>query len=535
MASDDKDFKPANVKVPRASSHEPAPSGSGAAQEASYDVGKSRPQFTNLRLDGVKKMVQGANPGEVGNVAEGWKKVRVSLVGEDWSSGIKKHFDDAVTKVLESWHGASAESFAKAAQKISNNFAKLAPYPHNTGQVLEQISDRLKKAKELVEGVEEPSWLERKADRLNDLAHSGSGKAGILLGPGGGVAAKMLGAGDGRDDSGLNTDLANPKMSIYDAMNKNRGNLSIDRERELEAAHYMEQLATTYRAGTKAIGQPPIPGKDREIPERDQGDGGGFIPPIGPYGPTPSAPKPGTGGGNVPGMKGPGYTTPPAMEAPRPHGIDGGIGSIPKSPAPHVGTGLDGLSGGSGLGGPGGGTAGGGLGGGIGGGAGTGGLGAGSGHAGAGPGPGIGGSGAPGMVGGIGAGGRGGGASGAGAGARGGARGGMPGMAGAAGAKGAGGAGRGGALARQKGGVIGGQGGKTGSGAQGGSGLHRSRGGSQQGATGGRRPAGMAGAHGAHGAKGKDKSGETGQRPDYLVEDEETWTLERNVAPKVIE
>lgn len=65
--------------------------------------------------------------------------------------------------------------------------------------------------------------------------------------------------------------------------------------------------------------------------------------------------------------------------------------------------------------------------------------------------------------------------------------------------------------------------------------MHRSRGGTQQGATGGRRPAGMGGAHGAHGAKGKDKGGENGQRPDYLVEEEETWTPERNVAPKVIE
>lgn len=542
MASGDKDFKPANVKVPKTSAHEAAPSGSGAAQEASYDIGKSRPQFTNLRLNAVKKMVQGANPGEVGNVAEGWKKVRVSLVGEDWGGGIKKHFDDAVTKVLDSWHGTSAESFAKAAQKISNNFAKLAPYPHDTGQVLEQISDRLKKVKELVEGVEEPSWLERKADRVADFANSGTGKAagvGSMI-PGGslvvGGAAKLMGAGDGRDDSQLNVDLANPKMSIYDAMNKNRGNLSIDRERELEAAHYMEQLATTYRVGTRAIGQPPVPGKDREIPERDNNDGGGAIPPIGPFGPTPSAPKPGTGGGKVPGMKGPGYTTPPSMEAPRPHGIDGGIGSIPKAPAPHVGTGLDGLSGGTGLGT---GGVGGGAGGGVGGGVGAGGLGAGSGSVGAGSGPGIGGSGAPGMVGSIGAGSRGGGA-GAGAGARGGGRGGMPGMGGAAGAKGAGAkgagaAGRGGALARQKGGVIGGKGGKTGAAGQGGSGLHRSRGGTQQGATGARRPTGMAGAHGANGAKGKDKSGENGQRPDYLVEDEETWTPERNVAPKVIE
>ena len=38
--------------------------------------------------------------------------------------------------------------------------------------------------------------------------------------------------------------------------------------------------------------------------------------------------------------------TPQPMEPPRPNGIDGGVGSIPKTPAPHVGTGLDGLSGG---------------------------------------------------------------------------------------------------------------------------------------------------------------------------------------------
>ncbi len=44
----------------------------------------------------------------------------------------------------------------------------------------------------------------------------------------------------------------------------------------------------------------------------------------------------------------------------------------------------------------------------------------------------------------------------------------------------------------------------------------------------------MAGMPGAHGGKGKEK-GPNGERPDYLVEDEETWTPERNVAPKVIE
>ncbi|MGW7252231.1 hypothetical protein [Streptomyces decoyicus] len=548
MASDDSKFKPAEVKVPK--NPEPAPKGSGAAQEASYEVGESRPQFTQLRLNQVKQMVEGSNPAEVGNVAEGWKLVRIKLVGggsdwtsQDWNDGIKKKFDDAVTKVLETWHGHSADQFATAAQKISNNFAKLAAYPHNTGYVLHQVSENLAAVKKAVEDVEEPSELERIKDRAADGLSSGAGKGAaignaIVPGGGGALVGGLIGGmtgGDGRDDTQLNADLANPKMSIFDAVNKNRGSLSIDRERELEAAHYMEQLATTYRAGVKAIGKPPggDPRRQEEVPERDPSDSN--IPPIGPYGPTPSAPKSPGGAANIPGMKGGGYTSPQPMEAPRPHGIDGGVGSVPKSPAPHIGTGLDGLSGG-GLG-TGGGTGAGGIGGGAGGGAGggvgTGGLGSG---AGGGSHSGMSGGGMPGMVGG--AGGRTGGA-GAGAGARGG-RAGMPGMGGAAGggakgagAKGAGG--KGGAMARQKGGLVGGKGGKTGAAGQGGSGLHRSRGGTQQGASGGRRPAGMAGAHGAHGAKGKDKGGENGQRPDYLVEDEETWTPERNVAPKVIE
>ncbi|MEU5546879.1 hypothetical protein AB0G85_31545 [Streptomyces sioyaensis] len=537
MASKDTEFKPAKVHVPEPPKK--AAKGSGEAQEAGHEVIASRPQFTEKGLNDLKQMVAGANPTEVGNVAKGWRDVRVALVGEGWDGGIKKHFDDAVQKVLQTWHGSSAEQFAASAQKISDNFANLALYPHNTGEVLRQIGDNLKDVQKFVDEVKEPSGWESKEDWLADKASSGMGKGAaigntVMPGAGalvGGFVGGMVG-GDGRDDSQLKVDLQNPKMSIWDAMNKNRSNLSLGKERQLQAAHYMEQLGTTYRSGVKAMGTvPPFDDGSVKRPEHD-GDGGGAIPGIGAFGPMPSTPKTGAPTPQMPGMKGGGYTTPQPMEPPRPHGIDGGVGSVPKAPAPHIGTGLDGLGTGPGIGGAGGG--------GVGGGVGSGGLGAGSGSVGAGSGPGVGGSGAPGMVGGLGAGGARAGGAGAGAGARGG-RAGMPGMGGAAGAgkgagaKGAGAGGKGSALARQKGGVVGGKGGKLGAGGQGGSGLHRSRGGTQQGASGGRRPAGMAGAHGAHGAKGKDKGGENGQRPDYLVEEEETWTPERNVAPKVIE
>ncbi|MFI9081803.1 hypothetical protein ACIGW8_36020 [Streptomyces sioyaensis] len=540
MASKDSEFKPAKVQVPEPPKR--AAKGSGEAQEVGHDVIASRPQFTEKGLNDLKQMVAGANPTEVGNVAKGWRDVRVALVGEGWDGGIKKHFDDAVQKVLQTWHGSSAEQFAASAQKISENFANLALYPHNTGEVLRQIGDNLKDVQKFVDEVKEPSGWESKEDWLADKASSGVGKGAaigntIMPGGGGALVGGLVGGmvgGDGRDDSQLKVDLQNPKMSIWDAMNKNRTSLSLGKERQLQAAHYMEQLGTTYRAGAKALGSTRID-DDRIKPPAHDGDGsGGAIPGIGAFGPMPSTPKTGAPTGKMPGIKGGGYSTPQPMEPPRPHGIDGGVGSVPKAPAPHVGTGLDGLQGGTG---PGiGGVGGGGVGGGVG----TGGLGAGSGSVGAGSGPGVGGSGAPGMVGGIGAGGARAGGAGTGTGARGG-RAGMPGMGGAAGAgkgagaKGAGAGGKGSALARQKGGVVGGKGGKLGAGGQGGSGLHRSRGGTQQGASGGRRPAGMAGAHGAHGAKGKDKGGENGQRPDYLVEEEETWTPERNVAPKVIE
>jgi hypothetical protein len=44
----------------------------------------------------------------------------------------------------------------------------------------------------------------------------------------------------------------------------------------------------------------------------------------------------------------------------------------------------------------------------------------------------------------------------------------------------------------------------------------------------------MGGAHGSPGANG-DGKGKDASRPDYLLEDEETWTPQRNVAPRVIE
>ena len=73
-----------------------------------------------------------------------------------------------MSKVLETWSGTSAEQFAAAAQKISKNFGKLAAFPHSTGHVLHQISERLTEAKGFVDSLEEPSMFDSIGDKIGD-------------------------------------------------------------------------------------------------------------------------------------------------------------------------------------------------------------------------------------------------------------------------------------------------------------------------------------------------------------------------------
>ncbi|MEU7596645.1 hypothetical protein AB0B79_26960 [Streptomyces sp. NPDC039022] len=491
-------------------------SNGGVTTDKGCFYAKHETKFYERDMDELKAMVAHANPGKVKEIAVNWKWIHDTLVGEDGRGGLRKEFDDAVKEVLEHWGGKAAEGFRQRANTISQNIGNSAPYASNMHHVMEGVGHTLEEYKKKIDAMEKPSGTESNLDAAGNYA----------------LKVVTFGSKGGRDDSKAIHELQQGKDTT-DVLNGNSGELSEGKERQLQTAVMMEYLGSAYRSNAKAIGDPPLGGgRDREVPER------GDTPSPPPFVPLPDGvvnrPKPSTPKGSLPSSKGPGYTSPGDLEAPRQRGISGGVGSTtpPKTTTlPHVGTGLNSL--------PGGGSGGGGLNGG-----GVGGLNGGGGLSGAGGGGHLsgGGSGATGIPGGgmpggtvAGRSGTGGGGA-AGAGSRSG-RAGAPGMGGAAGAgggaKGAV-AGRGGALARQKGGVVGGTGGKAGAGGQGGSGLHRSRGGTQSGAGGGRRPMGMAGMPGAHGAKGKE-NGPNGERPDYLVEDEETWTPERNVAPKVIE
>ncbi|MEW9517189.1 WXG100 family type VII secretion target [Streptomyces tubercidicus] len=484
-----------------------------------YDKARFVTDFNQSNFNGLKDMLDGADPEALYSVARHWQDLGDSLETH------KKSFSKAVDKVMEHWHGESAERFYKKAQQIIANFDSGIPWCSQTAWVMDESATALKTAVNKVR-MKEETW------ELGDLNDWGWDISDDDL-------DEMLKKGE--DAAGL--------------LEANKDRLDDEQTLRLESTIAMQQLGTSFAQASRALAAPK-PGtivRDDKIPDhqRDSSNDPGAI--NAPMIPTGGGPKGGGGGLKLPSRprnsgSTPKMPSPPSLKHP---GVSGGLGNM-KPKGPSVGTGLDGLHDGpnGGLKAPSGGPGGGGLhapsGGGPGGGPGLSGMPGGMPGSGGLKSAGSGGlkGGGPGGLKSGGPGGLKGGAPGtAQGGAHSGGRAGMPGMAGAHGGgagKGAGGGGlsAGGAQARQKGGIIGSPGGgKASGGAQGGAGLHQSRGGSAAGTNSGsgRRPAGMmGGAHGAPGARGEG-GGRDASRPDYLVEEEETWTRKRNVAPPVIE
>ncbi|MGX1367036.1 hypothetical protein RKD19_002395 [Streptomyces canus] len=438
----------------------------------------------NYDMDQMKDMVRDADPGTVKRVATAWEALSKDLVGP---GGIKESLDAAVEHVLAHWEGQSADLFRARAQVIGQKITDSSKYATNTSVSLRGAAAKLAEIKPEVLAMEKPGKVSSALDYVGNM-------------------------GD-RDDSGANNALKSGAGS-QEALDGNAGSLSEGREAQLRMAVKMEALGAAYNSRAAEMGswRKGNPVNDRED---YPGDPGGVAPApvVVPAGTATESPRQTTTGtartGRVSSIPSSKAVTPPS-------GITGGAHK-PTTTQPQVGTAIDGVTGGrtgapstGGISTVGGGTAGGGVGGGAG------------------------------FIGGAV-----GGAAGAGA-ARGGmvgrAAAGAGGMAGRAGAGGVGGAGAAkGAAGRvggtARGGVVGGtpkSGAGAGRGTAGGSGLHSSRGAAGKGASAVRK-GGIAGAPGSRTGRRKEDEQREGERPDYLVEDEETWTPETNVAPRVIE
>ncbi|WP_329123726.1 WXG100 family type VII secretion target [Streptomyces sp. NBC_01465] len=478
--------------------------------------------FMEYSIKGLKRMVEDADPGKILEISQHWKSVHHTLSGGEGdktgrvdgvSAGdsVAGMLDKAVSNVLEHWEGQAAQAFQRKAQEVSTSIRNAAAYASLTAGQMDAVQNDLRQAKETMRSIKEPGFWDKVGDKLSDYD---------------------------RDDTQMQKDLANG-VDAKAAAAANADRLSATKERQLQAVSVMESLGSNYQTYAKNIKTDNI---DQQKPITPPNNQVTVPPPV--HIPTSNAKVPGKAGttdkwssGQVkPVQTAP--TVPHDSSLPPAHTLPStGSHDIGSYTPPSVGTSVDGIttptpttgigSGGIGSGG-----------GGVGGGVGTGGLGGGG--VGGGSGSGFGVAGAGGLAGGMaaGAGGRGGGVGGAAGAGRGGAAagrgmGGMGGGAGAGARGGASGAGGRGALARARGGAVGAAKGvtnKTGAGA--GSGLHGSRGGSQRGASG---AGGMGGAAGR--GKGKKGQGEGSDRPDYLVEDEETWISEEQgrIVPPTIQ
>ncbi|MFC8246570.1 hypothetical protein [Streptomyces chartreusis] len=457
---------------------------------------QTKTQFIEYSLKELKQMLDGTNPGLIEETGRHWGKVNEILSGGQ-GGGIAGLLDKSVDNVLEHWEGEAARAFEKEARKIAQSIRNAAWHADLNSSQMADAGSQLRRFKAQLDEIEEPSGWAKVGDALSDWQWD-NGEA-------------------------VASDLQDRKLTAKEVAEINEGKIGASREAQLNGVAVMENLGAQYMR---------ITGNLQRNRVKDPGDGHvgepnrdvEYPPPVTPGGVDAS--RPGiSGSANKPWSAGPTTSVKPAPAVPRDKGITGGT-QLPtaKTKVDSISPGLTGSGPGTGTGGPG--ISGGG--GGTGGAQGPGIMGTGGG---AGVGRGTAGRGGIGIAGGRGVSG-----SGAGAGRGAGGRSGMGGMggagAGAAGRGGAGAAGRG-ALAKARGGVVGAAKGIAGKGAGGGAGLHGSRGGTQRGAMAG----GVGGMAGRNGRRSEDENSR-GDRPDYLVEDEETWISEedrkRNV-PRTIE
>ncbi|MFJ1705736.1 hypothetical protein [Kitasatospora sp. NPDC088346] len=457
----------------------------------------------------MRSMVESMDSGGVMAAGDPWRKATETL------KQIRTALNVASADATSDWEGSTSDAFYSKMTKLANAVNNAAAYANDAAAAMQMMSEAIDTAKR--DMPEEPSWLDKAGDAISDTAQSTVGV----------------------DDEDTRT--------------------AVTDEKKAQAVAVMETLASKYRATTNYL-KPPSGGFEtvEDIPPPDSagpaalgamimGGGmglsggrasGGSVGSSRTTGPSlgqaPQSPKVTTVHPGDPGIKGGVSSPPPKPKAPGTFspgtGLDGihagapgttAGGHAPNQGAGHGGSSQGGGSSSTGLGGAGGlrGGGGGSAGAGAksGGTAGVGGMRGGAAGSGAG-------SGAQGSS--SGAGGRGSGGFGSG---------GMDGAKGSGlGARGTGGGASGGGLARKGGGVVGetahGGAGKSAF-TEGGSGLGRGR---TQGGQGGQ---GQGQGHGMPGnaQSGKKDKKQGRERPDYLVEDEETWASGERVNPDVVE
>ncbi|WP_380279280.1 PPE domain-containing protein [Kitasatospora purpeofusca] len=158
----------------------------------------------------LRRMVQALNPGEVMAAADPWRRAADTL------KAIRATLTRASTEAATSWEGSTSDAFHARMLQLATTINTTASYANDAAITLKAVSEAIAKAK--ADMPEEPSGWEQLKDGVGDTVSS------------------LFGA----DDEDSRTDLANQKKA--------------------EAATVLQTLAMHYRTAAPMLKPPPPPG-----------------------------------------------------------------------------------------------------------------------------------------------------------------------------------------------------------------------------------------------------------------------------------
>ncbi|MFD4908707.1 WXG100 family type VII secretion target [Kitasatospora purpeofusca] len=277
-------------------------------------------QFSHAEL---RTMVQALNPGEVMAAADPWRRAADTL------KAIRTTLTRASTEAATTWEGSTSDAFHTRMLHLATTINTAASYANDAAITLKAVSEAIAEAKRNM--PEEPSGWAQFKDGVGDTFSS------------------LFGA----DDEDARTDLANQKKA--------------------EAATVLQTLAMHYRTAAPMLKPPPPPPKPgnkdgyRDLPEDDSAgasgyaavggflggagagySGAGAVPVARPRETGAADPRTGGTGRSTSQAVSPSYSTPPPV--PSDPGVKGGVAMPPPKSAPvsfGAGTVVDGTEPGS--------------------------------------------------------------------------------------------------------------------------------------------------------------------------------------------
>ncbi|KUL37483.1 hypothetical protein ADL22_21220 [Streptomyces sp. NRRL F-4489] len=207
--------------------------------------------FQKRPLPELQAMIEHASPEAIETSGRQWRSSADLLGGEDGHGGIRKAFRDAVEHACAHWEGTAAQAFRREAAKVLAKIDRSYQHARNAESTLigtRTAGPEIGVAHNLREAMK----------AMTRLRLAGAGDDPTAAAP-------------GADEAQFKRDMANPKLDTRMALELNRGSLPPARQRQVEAAIVMDELAAHYEAQGERLREGTGQGLDGDWPVAPSG------------------------------------------------------------------------------------------------------------------------------------------------------------------------------------------------------------------------------------------------------------------------